>query len=630
LTHLAPAARVNFADVQRHLALFAQGLAGQYLNLRVAEEAPPPPPAAGEIRIPAAIEDFATAEHNLGAFRIALLHQIGYLTQGSLTLEVGLAAFTPLLGRVFIVIEDLRIDTWLARCYPGAQADLKRVLAHALLQRPDIAALPAPLKLIEALRRYSLGESPAILILQDESSLLEHILDAAAAVEAPGADAMSSLHAARTVCDLITRFWGDVDLGEETGRTALAGDAKDSSLASDAVAFRGDLLMRLMQGAMGGGRSGDRQVESRLALGGTAGAHAAQGRGVTGTRAGRLVADGIADATRSYCYDEWDFYAQAYVRNWCRVHESRLRSDEIGFVDEVKRRHAKLLQQVHQQFARIKPDAWQRVHRASDGDELDLSAVIDAMVERRAGYAADSRLYTRRDRARRDVAAAFLADMSASTDILLPHTDSEAAPQPAEARQHGLYLYAGHDDPPPAPDGPKRRVIDVEKDALALMCDALLRLGDLFAVYGFSGDGRNQVEFHIAKDFGDRVTPRTWAALSAMQPRRSTRMGAAIRHAAWKLKRQSAAVKILIIVSDGYPEDCDYGPDRNDREYGIQDTARALVELQRDGMAYFCVTIDPSGHDYLKRMCAPSRYLVIDDVASLPRELTKIYRALTA
>jgi nitric oxide reductase NorD protein len=165
---------------------------------------------------------------------------------------------------------------------------------------------------------------------------------------------------------------------------------------------------------------------------------------------------------------------------------------------------------------------------------------------------------------------------------------------------------------------------------MALMCDALQALGDSYAIYGFSGDGRDNVEFHVAKDFADKLSTRVWGALAAMQPRRSTRMGAAIRHALSKLARESAGIKVLIIVSDGYPEDHDYGSDRTDREYGIQDTARALWEVERAGIADFCVTIDPAGHDYLRRMCKEARYLVIDDVAALPRELTKIYRTLTA
>jgi nitric oxide reductase activation protein len=287
---------------------------------------------------------------------------------------------------------------------------------------------------------------------------------------------------------------------------------------------------------------------------------------------------------------------------------------------------------VRRQFGFIKPQSWRRVRRTSDGDELELDGVIEAVIDRRTGHASDSHLYVRRDRALREVAAAFLVDMSASTDFPLPEpTTAAIAVGPATAAlESGLYLYGGRDDPPQASPAPRRRVIDVSKDALALMCDALQTLGDSYAIFGFSGDGRDNVEFHVAKDFADKLSARTWGALAAMQPRRSTRMGAAIRHALRKLARETARIKVLIIISDGYPEDHDYGTDRTDREYGIQDTARALWEAERAGVTDFCVTIDPAGHDYLRRMCRESRYLVIDDVASLPHELTKIYRTLTA
>jgi len=223
-------------------------------------------------------------------------------------------------------------------------------------------------------------------------------------------------------------------------------------------------------------------------------------------------------------------------------------------------------------------------------------------------------------------------DMSASTDFPLPGPAAIAKPAGAatQTAPSGLYLHGGHDDMPDPVSAPKRRVIDVSKDALALMCDALQALGDSYAIYGFSGYGRDNVEFHVAKDFADKLSAKTWGALAAMQPRRSTRMGAAIRHALGKLARETAGIKVLIIVSDGYPEDHDYGTDRTDREYGIQDTARALWEAERAGVTDFCVTIDPAGHDYLRRMCKETRYLVIDDVISLPHELAKIYRTLTA
>ena len=86
-----------------------------------------------------------------------------------------------------------------------------------------------------------------------------------------------------------------------------------------------------------------------------------------------------------------------------------------------------------------------------------------------------------------------------------------------------------------------------------------------------------------------------------MKPKRSTRMGPAIRHASMKLDSSGAALKVLMIVSDGFPQDHDYGPDRGDHEYGLRDTARALLEAEGRGVETFCVTVDRSGHDYLRR-----------------------------
>ena len=267
-----------------------------------------------------------------------------------------------------------------------------------------------------------------------------------------------------------------------------------------------------------------------------------------------------------------------------------------------------------------------RVHHADDGDELDIDAVIEAVVDRRTGTVPDDNVHIRRERAARDVATAFLVDLSASTSS--PVVDEE---EPAEVtEQDGLeYRFASYDpyDMPPPPE-PSRRVLDVAKESVALMCDALEVLGDRHAVYGFSGEGREHVDFHVAKDFDDRTSPASWAAIAAMKSLRYTRMGPAVRHATAKLAAQPSRTKLLIVISDGYPQDIDYGPVRGDNEYGLEDTARALREAIDAGVHPYCVTIDPAGHDYLRRMCPPDTYVVIDDVPSLPRELATLYRAV--
>ena len=106
-------------------------------------------------------------------------------------------------------------------------------------------------------------------------------------------------------------------------------------------------------------------------------------------------------------------------------------------------------------------------------------------------------------------------------------------------------------------------------------------------------------------------------------------MGPAIRHASRMLQETDAKVKALIILSDGYPQDFDYGSDRSSKIYGIRDTAKALVEASGFGVISFCLTVDPSGHDYLKEMCPAKKYMVMQDISQLPTELSKIYQSLT-
>jgi hypothetical protein len=695
------AARIQFSDIQRVLALFAQGIAGSPLHLKPFERNP----ASGRagriftdgtsIHLPDAIGHFESRTHNHGAYRVVVLHQIGYLRFGTFGFNLGEAALRmalpaarpPATGsvqrvlrlvparhvpdlehffdlgarpawlkRVFVTLEDLRIDTLLRRRYPGARADINRVLAHALAGRAAMVTRRPAAFLLEALVRYSLGEADAALLAADTTALLAPVLAHAAEVERVGAVVYDSARAALAICALleesarrarrtrsVAEDHAEEDVQEPTGMQVEAGGSPDEQLEGLAVPaaedidgpgvdFRGELMPGLVHRNLGGGKVGVAlEGMDADALEVEPGDEPGEA-GVEGPAVGRALAARRAEACgpRSFLYDEWDYKRQTYLSAWCRLYEERLRGDDFGFIDEVRRRHAQLAKQVKRQFGRIRAEAWQRTHHASDGDELGLDAMIEAVIDRRAGHATDEHLYVRRDRARRDVAAAFLMDMSASTDFPIPDPDAMSQAE-AQAAAQDPYLWGRMGATiDPQPLAKRRRVIDVAKESLALMCDALRTLGDTHAVYGFSGEGRDNVEFHVARDFGDAFSARTWAALAAMEPRRSTRMGPAIRHAAAKLGRQPEAVKVLIVVSDGYPQDSDYGPDRRDEEYGIQDTARALREAADAGISTFCVTIDPAGHDYLQRMCEADRYMVIDDVAALPGELTKIYRALTA
>ena len=161
------------------------------------------------------------------------------------------------------------------------------------------------------------------------------------------------------------------------------------------------------------------------------------------------------------------------------------------------------------------------------------------------------------------------------------------------------------------------------------MAEALESLGDEYAVYGFSGYGRDSIEFFPIKEFLEAYSERVRCRIGAIKPRKSTRMGPAIRHSLEKLNATDSRLKVLILLSDGYPQDFDYGPDRSSRDYGLHDTAMALQEAKRKGVHTFCVTVDQAGNDYLKEMCGGDNYLVVKKPSELPRILPRIYRGLT-
>ncbi|MGH7804823.1 MAG: VWA domain-containing protein, partial [Candidatus Binatia bacterium] len=127
------------------------------------------------------------------------------------------------------------------------------------------------------------------------------------------------------------------------------------------------------------------------------------------------------------------------------------------------------------------------------------------------------------------------------------------------------------------------------------------------------------------KRFSEGLTAGVRGRIGAIEPKRSTRMGTALRHAILKLQGVASRSKHILLLSDGFPQDFDYGADRRSNAYGIHDTMMALQECQAAGITPFCITVDKTGHDYLRQMCETSRYLVIEDVEALPIELPKIY-----
>ena len=327
-----------------------------------------------------------------------------------------------------------------------------------------------------------------------------------------------------------------------------------------------------------------------------------------------------AHRIREQYYDEWDYKIMDYRRRWCRLIEILDPDEDLNFYESSIRDHAKLQAAVRAQLSRLKPELLVKRTGMIDGEWLDLERAIDAVIDRKLGHTPSEQIYIQSQRRGRDVATLFLLDMSASTDDRIDAEPQGDAPEYHDFDWDDDYVFV-------EPEGD--RIIDLEKHAVIQMCEALEALGDAYAVAGFSGYGRDQVEYFQCKSFSEPLNAQSRARIGGIKACRSTRMGPAIRHAAQKLRETDSRIKALIMISDGYPQDHDYGNDRNDKAYGIHDTTKALVEAKKLGIQSFCLTVDPSGHDYLRQMCPDRQYMVIQDVTQLPSELSKVYRSLT-
>ncbi|MCI0815108.1 MAG: hypothetical protein J4N71_08545, partial [Chloroflexi bacterium] len=330
-----------------------------------------------------------------------------------------------------------------------------------------------------------------------------------------------------------------------------------------------------------------------------------------------------------FFYDEWDFRAGDYRPRWCRIVEYPVAEGQISYYEQTLSKYSSLVAQTQRQFELLRPEMYRKMKRLLDGEDLDFDAVTEFAIERRARVTPNPKIYWRRNKIERDVSVAFLLDMSASTDEEI-------------AKHERRYQQDDFDDDPRRYFSwwmarraqelmtPPKRIIDVEKESIVLLITALEAIGDDYGIYGFSGYGRDNVEFYVVKDLDETLDDHVKKRIDKIAPVRSTRMGPAIRHATAKLEEHDSKVRILFLVSDGRPQDHGYGRDRTEKEYAIHDTHMALMEAKRKGMVPFCLTVDRYGHDYLKQMCQDIGYEVVPDIESLPSRITTLYRQLTA
>ncbi len=287
---------------------------------------------------------------------------------------------------------------------------------------------------------------------------------------------------------------------------------------------------------------------------------------------------------------EWDWRKRRLIARHCRILPMISKDAEPRSLPEALQPVA---QKLRRQFQALAPArVWHRGQ--SEGQEIDLEAYLRFSADRQAGVATiGDRLYREMRSGARDLACLLMADMSLSTDA---------------------YVNDHH------------RVIDVIRDSLYLFAESLNATGDQFGLYGFSSRKRDPVRVHCLKSFDEPYNGQIRGRIDAIKPGYYTRMGAAIRYGSQLLGNQPTGRRLLLILTDGKPNDLDQYEGR----YGIEDTRQSIIEARRMGLQPFCVTIDEKGNDYLPHLFGSGGYIVIRDPAELPRRLPMLYAQLTA
>ena len=573
-----------FVDVHRRLSMYLRALWGRELWLRPAasdREDPRPFIAESTIHLPDALDD-APGTTGLDLYRAMAAHAAAHLAHTREALPA--RALTPLQIAAIGVIEDARVEHLAARDFPGL----------ATLWRRLHTATPA-------------GDGRI-------GTLLDRV---ARALADPACEDPSPVVAR------VRRHWTESALAFPSNRVswdmgvALAHDLAGAGFAfhpredQGRVSYRDDnrYLWEFEEdaGFAHAAPTQARQVRRKASLMEFVNEVEVEGAGDDAqeiwTLATELFADdgdgrswnereGRPPAPLPVRYPEWDYRLRQERPDWCTVLESRAAPGDASAIDAIVAARKPLVERLRRLIEVLQPQGVQRLRRQEEGDDLDLDAAVGAAVDLRMGATPDTRVHRRSIRRDRDLAVLLLLDLSQSAN------DRAGAGETT--------------------------VLELTREAAALLADAMAKLGDPFAIHGFSSNGRHEVGYRRFKDFGEPHGPASKARLAGMRGELSTRMGAAMRHAGRLLARRAQKKRLLVVLTDGAPSDVDV----RDPQYLRADARKAVEELARDGVATFCISLDPGADDYVARIFGANRYAVVDRVERLPERLPALYLGL--
>ncbi|MEO5343574.1 MAG: VWA domain-containing protein [Gammaproteobacteria bacterium SHHR-1] len=291
-------------------------------------------------------------------------------------------------------------------------------------------------------------------------------------------------------------------------------------------------------------------------------------------------------------YPEWDYRARTYRPDWVSLYEALHPGGQAERIDALLNKHQALAKQLKRLLDLLKPQQYVRLRYQEDGAELDLDLAIRSLIDLKGGAQPDPRINMSQRHDGRDIAVLLLLDLSQSLNQV--------------------------------PPGASQSILELAQEAVALLAWAIEHLGDEFAIAGFNSDSRHEVRYQHIKGYSEHWDEQVKGRLGAIQAGFSTRMGAAMRHAGRALAKRQADKRLMLILTDGEPHDIDEA----DPRLLIEDAHQAVRELGRDGIACFCVNLDPQADAYVADIFG-KHYTVIDRVEKLPQRLPELFLSLT-
>lgn len=305
-----------------------------------------------------------------------------------------------------------------------------------------------------------------------------------------------------------------------------------------------------------------------------------------GTQRGAL--DGACDETAAEArYPEWDYVIRAERAAFSRVRETPIQSNDSELQEANLLPRASVAQQLARRARWLGTQRPLRLRRKLYGDRLDLPALTASQIARRAGTDPDPRVYRCLRFQPEPPLLLVLLDLSQSSNAI--------------------------------PDGSPTSLLDLARDACLLLAASLGAAPGL-AIHGFSSNGRHDVGYQRFKEFDELYGETVVARLAGMRASRSTRLGAAMRHAGSILHARSAARKILLVISDGEPSDIDV----HDEQYLLWDAWHATKHNRKRGVTSFCLGLEPRAEASVQRIFGAGNYLLLRRAAHLADELGRL------